>query len=145
MRTSNARSNVLAVAVALLALGCGSVTPSFDAAVVFDGPTGDAPSAVDAPVDTASADDAAADAAVDAPVDAGIDGPSCVWITVSPCDSGGTIAQFCPVGTRVADLRRCDGTTFAPDQAYQRFHLCNCQFQTCGCSGVAWSEVQCCN
>jgi hypothetical protein len=123
--------------VAMLAmLACGSVQDPVDAASdTIDAPTG----AIDAPDVDANE--------VDAPmssVDASVDGPGCVWVNIAMCDTGGTIAQFCPSGTHVNQLRRCDQTTYTPDQQYQQYHLCNYS-QSCGCTGVVWSQVECCN
>jgi hypothetical protein len=131
------RLSILLGTLALVAAAaCGSVSTGTDAAVT-------------PPVDAATSDSTPPDdgpAPVDGPdpVDAATDSATCSWTNVAPCDTGGTIAQFCPTGMHVAQLRRCDGTTYVPDMQYQQFHLCNCQFQTCGCNGVAWSQVECC-
>jgi hypothetical protein len=118
----------------LVLVACGAVEDPVDAPPAVDAPMDDTAVAIDGPD-------------VDAPmssVDAGTDGPGCVWVNIAMCDTGGTIAQFCPSGTHVNQLRRCDQTTYTPDQAYQQYHLCNCT-QSCGCSGVVWSQVECCN
>ena len=124
---------------------CGAVSPTADAS------SGgiDAPPSVDAPQLDAPELDAPA-STIDAPVtpiDASVDAPGCVWINVAVCDTNGTIAQFCPSGTHVNQLRRCDNSTYTPDPQYQNFHLCSCQAATCGCNsiGVAWQQVECCN
>lgn len=134
--------STLFVSIAVLASGlvaCGAVEDHTDAPPApIDAATIDTQ---DQPIDAPAAD---IDAAMTA-VDAGTDAPACAWVRIAMCDTGGTIAQFCPSGSRVNQLRRCDGTTYTPDQQYQQYRLCNCTFQTCGCVGVAWQEVECCS
>ena len=84
------------------------------------------------------------EAATDAPVqDAIPDGAECAWLPVDSCDTGGTIAAFCP-GT-IVTLKQCVGGLYDPDSTYLEYHLCGCDYQQCGCSGVVWSEVLCCS
>jgi len=130
------------------AVACGDVNVKPDAA---QNPGADASAQADAAdnpgVDAAEgvADASPPDAMV-SPPDAMVDAaPACIWIDIANCDTGGTIAEFCPSGSHVNQLRRCNGTTYTPDATYQMYHLCNCSFASCGCSGVAWSQVECCN
>jgi len=124
-------------------IGCGSVQSSKIDAAAIDAPVADA-AATDAQGIDAPATDAAATDAQGIDAQLPIDAPACSLYLIQQCDTQGTIAEFCPTGMHVNRLQRCDGSFYMPDATYLMYHLCNCTFQTCGCSGVAWQAVECC-
>ncbi len=71
----------------------------------------------------------------------------CFWIDITACiDTGGTIAGFCPDGTIVKTLERCDQTFYTPPSGYLAHHLCGCPKPNCDCDVLAvdWKAVECC-
>jgi hypothetical protein len=74
----------------------------------------------------------------------------CAWRTLAGCVEFGPISKACGTG-RVAQLRRCDGSCFAPDELYQQYGLCSCDaaprpgVPACDCVGTSWSAILCCS
>jgi hypothetical protein len=77
-------------------------------------------------------------------------GPACHWTELSGCGGYGRIDAFCPAGQSTRQLRRCDGSCFAPDRLYQQYQLCACESaagpgRPACCLGTAWHAVLCCD
>jgi hypothetical protein len=75
----------------------------------------------------------------------------CEWIELGSCESYGPIEQACGEGFRVAKLRRCDQSCFAPDERYVTHWLCACASNEpacadveCPCEGATWDAMLCC-